>query len=118
MGRSARRLLWPVVGTTVIVVALFLAMFPTRTWLDQRTAISASRAELAELDAELAALDERLEALDSPEEIEKLAREEYGMVKPGEEPYTILPLPVAPLEVPPGWPFTSSPPAGDEGTPG
>ncbi|MBK5221947.1 MAG: septum formation initiator family protein [Acidimicrobiia bacterium] len=111
MSRRAHRTIWPVLAGLLVLGALFLSVFPTRTWLDQRGAISDSRAELAELDAELGALDERVGALDSPEEIERLAREDYGMVKPGEEAYGILPLPAAPIEIPPGWPFTAAPPA-------
>lgn len=111
MAAHARRLVWPVVAALLVIGALFLTMFPTRTWLDQRNAIAASTAELEELDAELAELDARLDALDSPEEIELLAREEYGMVRPGEEAYSLLPLPAPPIQVPPGWPFTAAPPA-------
>jgi cell division protein FtsB len=107
----ARALIWPLVAAVVVIGALFLTMFPTRTWLDQRSSISASRAELAELEAEQAALEERVAALDSPEEVELIAREDYGMVRPGEEAYSILPVPAPPIEIPPGWPFTAAPPA-------
>lgn len=106
-----RRVVWPLVAALVLAGVLLLAVFPTRTWLDQRSAISASRAELAELDAELAELDARVAALDSPEEIELIARERYGLVRPGEEAYSLLPRPAEPIEIPPGWPFTAAPPA-------
>jgi cell division protein FtsB len=92
---------------------LFLTVFPTRTWLDQRASISASRSQLTDLDAELAELDSRVDALDSPEEIERLARSDFGMVRPGEEAYIVLPEPAPPIQIPPGWPFTSGPSADD-----
>jgi cell division protein FtsB len=108
--RPVRRLFWPLVAVAAVLGALSLSIFPARTWLGQQQSISASRAELAELDAQVAALNERIEALDSPEEIERLAREHYNMVRPGEEAYGILPVPMRPLDVPPGWPFTDAPP--------
>ena len=111
MTLAARRLVWPLIATVVVIGALFLTMFPLRTWIDQRDSISASRSELAELDEELAALDDRIAALDSPEEVELIAREKYGLVFPGEEAYSLLPLPVPPIDIPPGWPFTGAPPA-------
>jgi cell division protein FtsB len=112
MARPARRVLWSLVVVAAIVGALSLSIFPARTWLDQQQAISASKSELAVLDAQVEALQARLEALDSPDEIERLAREHYNMVRPGEEAYGILPRPVQPLTIPPGWPFTDAPPPG------
>ncbi|MDZ7678466.1 MAG: septum formation initiator family protein [Acidimicrobiales bacterium] len=111
--RRFRRLAWPLVAVVVIVGALSLSAFPLRTLFDQRDAIASSEAELAELDEQVTALQARVEALDTPGEIERLARERYNMVRPGEEPYGILPAALPPLEVPPGWPFTPAPPATD-----
>ena len=46
----------------------------------------------------------RIHKLKKPEEIERMAREEYGMVRPGEEAYAILPAPT-PVALPDVWPF-------------
>jgi cell division protein FtsB len=113
MARTARRMLWPLLVVAGLIGALSLSWFPARTWLGQQEAISARQAELDGLDAQVAALERRIEALDSPEEIERLARDQYNMVRPGEEAYSILPMPVRPLEIPPGWPFTPAPSATD-----
>ena len=43
-----------------------------------------------------------------PDEIERLAREEYGMVLPGEKPYRMLPAPEEPVDLPDTWPFTGA----------
>jgi cell division protein FtsB len=104
-----RRFVWPVVAVLVLGAALSLSAFPLRTWFDQRDSIAASQAELDELDAQVDALRTRISALDTADEIERLARDRYSMVRPGEEPYGILPVPLAPLEIPPGWPFTPGP---------
>jgi cell division protein FtsB len=113
MARPLRRLIWPVVVLVAVLGALSLSIFPARTWMGQQQQISASRAELAELDEQVAELQARVEALDTPEEIEWLAREHYNMVRPGEEAYGVLPSPAVPLDIPPGWPFTPAPPATD-----
>jgi len=50
------------------------------------------RREVAELTRENVELEARLTALsEEPEALERLAREEYGMRKPGEEVLTVLP---------------------------
>ena len=36
----------------------------------------------------------------------RLARENFGYVKPGEEAYNILPARTEPMGLPEGWPFT------------
>ena len=41
----------------------------------------------------------------SDDEIEKIAREQYGLVKLGEEAYHVLPPPQDPVEIPDVWPF-------------
>ena len=107
--RGLRRLVWPLLVVAVIAGALSLSAFPLRTLLDQRSDIAASEAELEALDAQVEQLETRVAALDTPEEIERIARRRFNMVRPGEEPYGVLPVPQQPLEIPPGWPFTPAP---------
>ena len=78
---------------------LALALFPARAYQDQLRQRSELETELRALRNQNRALEERARLLDSDEEIERLARREYGMVRPGEEAYTILP--VAPELAPP-----------------
>jgi len=87
------------------IAALAVYVFPTRTWLDQRAALGETGAELTELRAERAALEERVAELDDDDRIEEIARSQYGLVKPGEEAYAVLPAPEAPIELPAIWPF-------------
>jgi cell division protein FtsB len=88
---------------TMAVLAAYV--FPTRTWLDQRAALAETSAQLEALDAERDALRARLAELDSDAEIELIARSQYGLVKPGEEAYAVLPAPEPPIELPAVWPF-------------
>jgi cell division protein FtsB len=102
-----RRLILPVVVTGLLVGVLSLAVLPTRTWFDQRGAIRATEAEIAEIDAQIESLEGRLDALDSDEEIERIARERFDLVMPGEEAYGILPPAEPTWPIPSGWPFTT-----------
>jgi cell division protein FtsB len=96
---------WPFVASLVVVGVLFLFVFPGRTYLDQRRSLAAAHARLRVLGTESAVLEQKAARLHDDREIERLAREQYGLVKPGEEAYAILPPPtLAPAPRPPAKP--------------
>jgi cell division protein FtsB len=81
---------------TLVVVAagiMLLAVFPARTYLAQRNNIDAAEQRLEILSKQNKQLGERAARLHTDAEIERLAREQYSLVKPGEEAYAILPGP-------------------------
>ena len=80
----------------VLVGLLFAFVYPTRTFLDQRDETNKARAQLEVLQAENARLARESKRLSTDAEIERLAREKYGLVKPGERPFVILPAPTTP----------------------
>jgi cell division protein FtsB len=86
---------WPVLVVVVLIGLLFVAVFPTRTWLAQRQESAAATEQLQVLTKENAKLATRVKSLQSDDEIERLAREQYNLVKPGEEAYALLPGPSA-----------------------
>jgi cell division protein FtsB len=92
----------------VLVGLLFAFVYPTRTFLDQRSETNKARAQLELLQSENARLARESKQLSTDGEIERLAREKYGLVKPGEQPYVILPAPTS--TVPPA-PTSTAPPA-------
>ena len=92
---TVRRLLWPVLGLA-LAVFLVAVVFPTRTNLSQRDEIASAEEKLAILTAENSKLDARVEQLHTDREVERLAREQYNLVRPGEEAYAILPGPTDP----------------------
>lgn len=114
LARWARPLL---LATAVVatIAALAVWVFPTRTWLDQRSALAEAETELHELGAQRAALEQRVRELDSDEQIEQIARSQYGLVMPGEEAYAVLPAPEKPIELPDIWPFGPPLPKGAGG---
>jgi cell division protein FtsB len=87
------RRLVPFVVLIGLVGVLFVAVFPTRTWLAQKNEREAAVAQLELLEEQNAILASRVDALQSDEEIERLAREQYNLVRPGEEAYALLPAP-------------------------
>ena len=94
--RSSARFFWPLVGSVLLVAMLFLFVFPTRTWLHQRDEIEAAEARLQVLDEQNRKLSGRVNELQTDAEVERIAREQYQLVRPGEEAYAILPAPGAP----------------------
>jgi cell division protein FtsB len=102
-----RRGLLPLMGLAVAAVFLLTFVFPTRTLLTQRTSISRAEQQLQVLEEQRAALASRADELQKDTEIERLAREQYNLVRPGEEAYALLPqagaheAATAPVDAPP-----------------
>jgi cell division protein FtsB len=79
-----------------LVGMLFLFVFPARTLIAQHRTLSATERKVAVLTTNNKRLAARVQELHSDAEIERLARAQYGLVKPGEEAYAILPAPAPP----------------------
>jgi cell division protein FtsB len=103
--RVVRLLAFPVVVLATIVGVVAIGMFPARAYLDQKQAIAQTQGELSKLQQDNQATQDEVDRLGSDDEIERVARQQYGLVKPGEEVYHLLPAPQDPLTVPDQWPF-------------
>jgi cell division protein FtsB len=90
MRRAVRFLLVAV----ALGVILFLFLLPGRTWLAQGRANAAARRQDGALTKENAALAKRIAQLQNSAYVEQLARQQFGLVMPGEQAYGIL-LPAA-----------------------
>ena len=101
-----KRLIVPVLVTAILVVVLVVGVLPTRRYLDQRAQIASASADLHDLQSTNDTLQAEADRLQTDAEIQRLARNEYGYVKAGEEPYHLLPAPQDPLLVPDVWPFS------------
>jgi cell division protein FtsB len=98
---SRRRVVWLLAGSVVLVGALFLFALPARTYLGQRQSLDAAEVRVRVLSAENARLTQEQQRLQTDAEIERIAREQYGLVKPGEQAYAILPPKAATPTIPP-----------------
>lgn len=87
------------------VLAMFILAAPVQDWWSQRNEIKRAEEDLALIEQDNRELSERLDRLDDPAVIERIARRDLGLVREGEESYTILPTPTAGLVMPDTWPF-------------
>jgi cell division protein FtsL len=101
-----RRLLWVLLASVTVIGVLFIGVYPTRTYLAQRSALQKAQHQLDVLQTENGKLDQQAADLNTDSRIETLARENYNLVRPGEEAFAILPAPPPKISVPPVWPFT------------
>ncbi len=96
-----RRNPWLVLSLLAVAGVALLGVFPVRAYLDQVE----QRKELAErvhtLSERNRALAEEAAVLESDDAIERLARDRYHLVRPGEEAYAILPVDPPPAAAPP-----------------
>jgi len=95
-----RRLVVAVLGGLVLVVVLFAFVYPTRTFLRQREEVSAAERRLQVLEQSTKALERDNARLETDAEVERRAREDFGMVRPGETSYVLVPAPPAPTILP------------------
>jgi cell division protein FtsB len=92
--RNARlRWLGTRVGSLALTGLLVYAVFPVRTYLNQRSETNRAREQLDVLSEENGRLERRADELRDPETIEEIARRDHNLVMPGEESYGILPPP-------------------------
>jgi cell division protein FtsB len=89
-----RRFIWAAVGTLALAALLaYVFVFSRHGYLRRRELLRENerlQTELEQLQAENARLREELSRLDDPEAVEKLAREELGLVKEGETVYRFV----------------------------
>ena len=86
-----RRTVVLLVAAGATLALLVLVVFPTRSYLQERANVSNAAHQLQAVDAQNRQLTDQIGRLNSDAEIERLARKDYGLVKPGEEAYAILP---------------------------
>ena len=68
-------------------------VLPARNYMSQRQEVAQLTEELAERKAANASLEQEIVRLSTDEEVERLAREDFNLVYPGEEAFLILPAP-------------------------
>jgi cell division protein FtsB len=79
-----------VLALIIAGMAVITAVIPFRQILEQQARVEGASAELARINLENEFLNGEVQALQTPEEIERLARENLGYVMPGETAYVVL----------------------------
>ncbi len=88
-----RRAVKALFAAVVVAGVVLLFVFPVRTLIDQRDQTSTAERQLRGLTAENEQLSNTAAQLQSPAAIQQIARQQYGLVKPGEKAYGIVPPP-------------------------
>ncbi|HSO95131.1 MAG TPA: septum formation initiator family protein, partial [Acidimicrobiia bacterium] len=89
--RRRRTVLTATLVGRAVAGLLFVVVYPTRTYLQQRNQITAAQHHVAQLHHDTARLEAQSRQLQTDAAVERIAREQYGLVKPGETPYVIVP---------------------------
>lgn len=89
--KSLRRARAGLVGAVVLAIAIVATGLPTATIGRQRDALAAVDRQLATVEAHNAAIRSEITSLRQRSTIEAIAREDYGLVRPGQRSFVILP---------------------------
>jgi cell division protein FtsB len=101
--RRGRLVLAAVAALALVVVGV--VYLPTRTWFGQQDELDRTPAQLARVRAGNDRLAHKIDRLSDASSIEEQARQQYGLVLPGEESYTVPPASKPVVNLPPVWPF-------------
>jgi cell division protein FtsB len=83
-----------------LIAAVFVVFFPARQLVNQRTQLEDLETRLAQLDTQNKRLEDRIRRLQDPGELEVMARERLGLVKPGEHAYMFVAPDATPVPPP------------------
>jgi cell division protein FtsB len=84
----------PVVATTLVffLAVMLVGLVPFKQILNQRDAVSDAEERFGALVSANDRLETEIQALETPVEIERRAREDFGLVRPGEIAYIVVPV--------------------------
>jgi len=101
----ALRIITVLVALIVIATVVFLFVFPTAQWRDQRRQIDEAGQRMAEVQREIDELEEHVADLQDPRTVERIARERLGYTRSDEESYRLQPPSGDAATFPPSWPW-------------
>ena len=74
------------------LAVMLVGLVPFRQILNQRSSVDAAEDRLTALEQTNERLEDEIAALKTPVEIERRAREDFGLVRPGETAYLVVPV--------------------------
>lgn len=85
----------PMVATVLVffMAVMVVGLVPFRQIVTQRNSVEAAEERLENLTKANVLLAEEIEALNTSVEVERRAREDFGLVRPGETAYVVVPIP-------------------------
>ncbi|MCU0281275.1 MAG: septum formation initiator family protein [Acidimicrobiia bacterium] len=90
--RRGGKTLWSLVAVAALVAAVVTAagIFPFRQLIAERRSVAQAQDTLLALRAENEHLAGEVAVLETDEEVERLAREQFGLVRPGEAAFVVV----------------------------
>ena len=85
------RIVLACLGSAAVMALLAVTVFPTRLWMHQKHDLAAAERKVQVLRQTNAALQHRVDELGTDSAIERIAREQHNLVKPGEAAFAVLP---------------------------
>jgi cell division protein FtsB len=89
--REARRSRFMLLGGALLSLVILGAWFPASALYHQHSSLASANAALNELHQQDAALAQESKNLSNSAEIDRIAREQYELVGPGQQAYEVLP---------------------------
>ena len=97
---------------SIVAISLFslmlLGVIPVQEWFEVRDTKDELLVELSKVEELNESYRVSIDALKTDEEIERIARSEYNLVKPHEEAYYVVPVSSEDIKIPGIWPFHKS----------
>ena len=103
-----RRLGYVSIIAVSLLSLMLLGIIPVQEWFEVRDTKNDLLLELAEIEELNESYRVSIDALKTDDEIERIARSEYNLVKPHEEAYYVIPISSEDIEIPGIWPFYKS----------
>jgi cell division protein FtsB len=90
--RRGRKTLWSLLAIAALVVVVVSAagIFPFRQLIAERRSVAQAQETLLALRAENERLAGEVAILETDDEVERLAREQFGLVRPGEAAFVVV----------------------------
>lgn len=89
--------------TAVLIGLLFVAVFPTRAFLDQRAAIDQTADDIGSARAQIETLEARVDDFNNRIAVARIARERFSLVFEGEELFRLSARPSEAVNLPSAW---------------
>ena len=103
-----RRLGYASIIAISLLSLMLLGVIPIQEWFEVRDTKNDLLLELAEIEELNESYRVSIDALKTDDEIERIARSEYNLVKPHEEAYYVIPISSEDIEMPGIWTFYKS----------
>jgi len=101
--RLIARTIWLLAVTAVLIGLLFVAVFPTRAFLDQRAEIDQTADDIELARARIETLEARIDDFNDRVAVARIARERFSLVFEGEELFRLSARPSEAVDLPPAW---------------